>query len=220
MCIESRTQLLRRLPPVGSVALRRSWISAVVYYAVALGALYVWAPGRSPPGREANLLYLAFAGLLLRSALRRRKLLHDDSDFLFPLVEGCRECARFPSEESRRYAVESEYCAIRPGGRLLFALPTLVLAIGLFAIGPSLANRLAVVLPVLPYQAWWTALVGLTLAGLYVAWWVVVRARVQRRLRTRLVRLGVPICVGCGYDLTGNMSGRCPECGQQVRPCS
>lgn len=27
-------------------------------------------------------------------------------------------------------------------------------------------------------------------------------------------------CRGCGYDLTGNVSGRCPECGQQVGRCS
>lgn len=24
-------------------------------------------------------------------------------------------------------------------------------------------------------------------------------------------------CAGCGYDLTGNVSGRCPECGTPVR---
>jgi hypothetical protein len=24
-------------------------------------------------------------------------------------------------------------------------------------------------------------------------------------------------CAGCGYDLTGNMSGECPECGEVVR---
>jgi len=24
-------------------------------------------------------------------------------------------------------------------------------------------------------------------------------------------------CVQCGYDLTGNESGRCPECGRDVR---
>jgi hypothetical protein len=24
---------------------------------------------------------------------------------------------------------------------------------------------------------------------------------------------GSPGCLGCGYDLTGNASGRCPECG-------
>jgi len=26
------------------------------------------------------------------------------------------------------------------------------------------------------------------------------------------------LCVHCGYDLTTNASGRCPECGAKVRP--
>lgn len=30
-------------------------------------------------------------------------------------------------------------------------------------------------------------------------------------------RSAVGHCVGCGYDLTGNMSGRCPECGRAAR---
>ena len=25
-------------------------------------------------------------------------------------------------------------------------------------------------------------------------------------------------CSDCGYDLTGNQSGRCPECGKRIRP--
>jgi hypothetical protein len=33
-----------------------------------------------------------------------------------------------------------------------------------------------------------------------------------RRLRRRQRGL----CVGCGYDLTGNVSGACPECGQEA----
>ena len=28
--------------------------------------------------------------------------------------------------------------------------------------------------------------------------------------------LGPPECLRCGYDLTGNKSGRCPECGAEV----
>lgn len=35
--------------------------------------------------------------------------------------------------------------------------------------------------------------------------------RVVRHLRRR----GLGLCTGCGYDLTGNVSGRCPECGQE-----
>ena len=36
----------------------------------------------------------------------------------------------------------------------------------------------------------------------------------RRRCRRTLLRLGH--CEHCGYDLTGNVSGMCPECGQSV----
>lgn len=44
-------------------------------------------------------------------------------------------------------------------------------------------------------------------------WWAV-----RRRRRTRrLVRYARGLCTHCGYDLTGNLSGTCPECGTQHR---
>lgn len=27
---------------------------------------------------------------------------------------------------------------------------------------------------------------------------------------------GPPTCAGCGYNLTGNTSGTCPECGRRI----
>ena len=44
-----------------------------------------------------------------------------------------------------------------------------------------------------------------------VAWWLY-RDRTRRHLREKLVQLGVPICIPCGYDLRGS-TDRCPECG-------
>jgi hypothetical protein len=38
------------------------------------------------------------------------------------------------------------------------------------------------------------------------------RAYLPERRRRHRLRYG--LCIGCGYDLTGNTSGRCPECGQ------
>jgi predicted RNA-binding Zn-ribbon protein involved in translation (DUF1610 family) len=38
------------------------------------------------------------------------------------------------------------------------------------------------------------------------------RASIRRQLRDR----GVPVRLGCGYDLTGNESGTCPECGEAM----
>jgi uncharacterized paraquat-inducible protein A len=37
-----------------------------------------------------------------------------------------------------------------------------------------------------------------------------------RHLRRQLIERGVPICIECGYDLRGQTTPRCPECGQPV----
>jgi predicted Zn-ribbon and HTH transcriptional regulator len=37
--------------------------------------------------------------------------------------------------------------------------------------------------------------------------------RYRRALRIELTGAGFPTCEQCGYDLTGNLSGICPECG-------
>jgi hypothetical protein len=43
------------------------------------------------------------------------------------------------------------------------------------------------------------------------------RVRPYRRfLRAELHARGVAICRQCGYDLTGNVSGVCPECGAAI----
>jgi hypothetical protein len=42
------------------------------------------------------------------------------------------------------------------------------------------------------------------------------RGPLQRSLREQLLTRGVPICVECGYDLRGQTTPRCPECGS---PC-
>ena len=45
---------------------------------------------------------------------------------------------------------------------------------------------------------------------LLIAWFTVI----QRRNLLRAKRLAEGRCLGCGYDLTGNLSGVCPECGE------
>jgi hypothetical protein len=39
---------------------------------------------------------------------------------------------------------------------------------------------------------------------------------VGRRASLKMRFTRRPVCLCCGYDLTGNISGRCPECGRAV----
>jgi hypothetical protein len=50
----------------------------------------------------------------------------------------------------------------------------------------------------------------------FLAPFVVVRRRITRGIRIVLVQRGIPMCIPCGYDLTGNTSGICPECGSRI----
>ena len=56
------------------------------------------------------------------------------------------------------------------------------------------------------FPLWW--LVGLSLAYPFVAF---IRGPLRRYRRRRR-----GLCLKCGYDLTGNVSGVCPECGAEV----
>jgi hypothetical protein len=63
---------------------------------------------------------------------------------------------------------------------------------------------------VMPY--WFPAAVFAIPPGV---WLPALRRRWRRRYR-----LTHGLCLTCGYNLTGNVSGRCPECGMPVTPCA
>ncbi len=56
--------------------------------------------------------------------------------------------------------------------------------------------------------------VGAGIAGGVTVW--LVQQRIKHNLRLLLNKRGLPTCVPCGYDLTGNVSGACPECGTTI----
>ncbi len=58
---------------------------------------------------------------------------------------------------------------------------------------------------------------ALCLIGSGIAMWFT-REDIRRRLRTELVRKSIPVCIPCGYNLKGNVSGICPECGEPCAP--
>jgi hypothetical protein len=45
---------------------------------------------------------------------------------------------------------------------------------------------------------------------------LIANLRARRLLKTRLIRLRGKLCPQCGYSLTGNVSGLCPECGTPI----
>lgn len=53
----------------------------------------------------------------------------------------------------------------------------------------------------------WIFIVGGAAAWATVSYWL------ERPALLRRERLALGQCVRCGYDLTGNVSGVCPECG-------
>jgi hypothetical protein len=71
--------------------------------------------------------------------------------------------------------------------------------------GPTIARGV-------PFRAtslslWFPALLALALPAARVA-------RRRNRARRRATLLAAGRCPSCGYDLTGNVSGACPECGK------
>jgi hypothetical protein len=84
------------------------------------------------------------------------------------------------------------------------------LAAGVVVAGAILTFRLT-----LGWDAPWLYGLSGVLPGPASVWAanIAFRRPIQRALRRELVSQGVPICIPCGYDLRGNVSGRCPECG-------
>ncbi len=58
-------------------------------------------------------------------------------------------------------------------------------------------------------------IIFLFLIGFGMVMWYT-RQDIRLRLRTQLAQTGIPICIPCGYNLTGNESGVCPECGTAI----
>ena len=57
------------------------------------------------------------------------------------------------------------------------------------------------------------------MAGTFVpiALFIIIRRGKTRRMHIQTMHnLGYEICTECGYDLTGNESGTCPECGAET----
>jgi hypothetical protein len=61
-----------------------------------------------------------------------------------------------------------------------------------------------------------SALMPLSLLAIITLWLTVSRSYFRRELRIDLRRHGLPICVHCGYDITGIDGLTCSECGKPL----
>jgi hypothetical protein len=99
----------------------------------------------------------------------------------------------------------------------LFMVETWVLAIGAIVVALVLGSLAALLLNRLGVAVSSTELsASLTCVALGLLPFVINRmtSRVRRyKLRHWLWAHGYPTCLKCGYNLTGNQSSQCPECG-------
>jgi len=147
---------------------------------------------------------------------RVRNLLRRSSDtincWLYP------ELKYFETWNARKQAVKqslrsgesgwSPYVAIAVGACLLYGLAEFQMPIAEFVSSRGLATWIGVVL-------WSFVAVGIVALQVGVVLWDC-RRRVRLRLREMLSKRGSMLCGACGYDLTGNTSGICPECGTRT----
>jgi hypothetical protein len=79
-----------------------------------------------------------------------------------------------------------------------------LIVLGAGYVAKGLATASGVFPPPVPF-AMMVIIVGVS----GVVWW-----RFDRPVDLARERLGTGRCLFCGYDLTGNVSGVCPECGR------
>ena len=118
----------------------------------------------------------------------------------------CPELARFACAADRKVA----YLRARDSVGVVFGLITSTVGTALLLGG---AYGLSV------RGTWWVGWILATLAFRFtfvqsVVW--LSRRAIRRSVWGQLNEAGLRTCVGCGYDLTGNESGVCPECGETV----
>jgi hypothetical protein len=195
----------------------RRLIGATLTTAFIVGASF-WLRASGAPWSVVAVLIVACLCALALDKLRRTARQPIDPTYwgeraLFArLVASAPECARFPNPAARRAAI-LEIVAQLQGSWWCREVAALVgLAILVLARRPS--TWLTAVLPFLSQWIAYGAVVLIGLAAFFPVLWLRVRHRVRLDLRERLVALGVPVCLHCGYDLRGQTDPRCPECGR------
>ncbi|UCG32186.1 MAG: hypothetical protein JSU68_11025 [Phycisphaerales bacterium] len=209
--------------------LRRALLAASC--AAALVLLAAWIIGYRTPlriGRAETPLLTAFRGRMVITAPERAlgitqafRIIRQPGWSLHATPAGANALAlpsRVPPVGPLRSPPKSRYehdALLRPNDGLTQLLDRIE-ADKMVRFGPFRLRRIIVIEPGSPITArqhavlrlpFWTAFVVLTVAPVLI----VTPGAIRRYHRHRK-----GLCLSCGYDLTGNVSGVCPECGQAV----
>ena len=126
------------------------------------------------------------------------------------------ECRSFESDEQQNTAIDTV-------GDSLVRIPDMLLIAIMIAgsaaviyVADYLIQGLSHWMPMSEQLTSVAEITGATLLGLaiVVAVLFILRHRAVRLLREHMAKLGIPICLGCGYNLCGLTQPRCPECGR------
>ncbi|UCC32452.1 MAG: hypothetical protein JSU86_09255 [Phycisphaerales bacterium] len=117
-----------------------------------------------------------------------------------------------PGAARRRLRRRAFFCALDNWGWLIYLLIFVIIYVVFEVVATECCSWLGVA-----YRRWVRAATrGLANGvGFLLALWVL-RIRMRGSVRRQLIQRGLPTCLACGYNLTGNVSGVCPECGREI----
>ena len=123
----------------------------------------------------------------------------------------------FPDDASRLRAIEAIERGIMP--RSILGVLHFLFSVFLFLSVPAAISYLIVAYVLPPLGPWNNRIMVILALGGYTAIvYLMLRRNMPKALRQQLLECGVPVCLGCGYDLRGSPpgAGRCPECGKKL----
>jgi hypothetical protein len=121
----------------------------------------------------------------------------------------CPELKRLPSDEQRQQVVTATKTSIMKSkwfGLQLLGFVILSMA-GFKVMGWATTPGAA-------HFALYT--LGVVVAYIVIFSWIYGR-KLRDIVRTELNQQGIPICISCGYDISGQQVSRCPECGREFK---
>lgn len=144
--------------------------------------------------------------------LKHSRPIKEDS-FLIPLYP---ELARFREDLDRGSAMRAVKDRLFHSGRYL-ALSCFLVALAIPCYS-YLHDYIAYLQLPLVYKSCLSIVAVSPILIAFMAPLLILRSSVCLYLREELRRYGIPICLICGYDLTGCRSLICPECGIEFEP--